>query len=74
MTLFAGKGANRIANGQTKNDMVMTPITAPEKPLFSVDAQCNDLISKYRESSNSTDVGAKGNFTIGKTVPIEDYY
>ena len=26
----------------------------------------------YRGSSNSTDVGAKGNRTIGKTVLIED--
>ena len=41
VTLFAGKGTDWIANGQTKNDMVMTPITALEKPLFSGNAQCS---------------------------------
>ena len=47
VTLFAGKGTDWIANGQTKNDMVMTPITALEKPLFSGNAQCNKSIKWY---------------------------
>ena len=32
----------------------------------------NQRLKFYRGSSNSTDVGAKGNRTIGKTVLIED--
>ena len=60
VTLFAGKGTDRIANGQTKNDMVMTPIIAPHTMNFGselVQAKnvsgrnifCSTLIAKSRE-------------------------
>ena len=64
VTLFAGKGADRIANGQTKNDMVMTPIIAPHTMNFGselIQAKnfsgksifCSTLIGKSREGKIS---------------------